>query len=245
MKKHLLILFLSISLAAVAFGCSTPRKIVLQDDFSGRILNPELWEITTKGDFKAWEIGPMADGKGGRLLRLRANTIGTRDDTVKVIGIESKKALEISTATISFDLDWNNQVNGSYLSAGLYLVPEKTGAQQQDRENWLAVRYIGVPPGRNGRCEVLEKINGRTTVLFWEGWPEKKQGRPLSYQRVKLIFSGSTLRIEENGRAIFETNSFRPRFDRAYLYLQMSSHSNYPDREIYIDNVSVLTSGDY
>lgn len=242
MKKHIF-LFFYISLAAVVIGCRAPQRIVLKDDFSAPTLNSSLWEITKKGDFNAWDVGLVEGKKGGRVLRVRADTMGTRDDTVKFIGIKSKMPIDISTATISFGLDWNNQANGSYLTAGLYLVPEKTVESQKDLKDWLAVQYVGVPPGKNARCEVLENTNGRMSVLFWEGWPENKQGRPISYQRVKVVFSGETLRIEENDRIIFETDSYRSRFDQAYLYFQMSSHSNYPSREVYFDNLSVSYPG--
>ena len=47
------------------------------------------------------------------------------------------------------------------------------------------------------------------------------------------------LKIIENGKYIYNSSANDLTFTSAYLYLQMSSHSNYPSREIYFDNVAV------
>ena len=55
---------------------------------------------------------------------------------------------------IAVELDWNDQPNGSYLSAGLILAPEPTEANPSRGRSWLKVEYVGVPPGRNARLVV-------------------------------------------------------------------------------------------
>jgi hypothetical protein len=50
---------------------------------------------------------------------------------------------------------------------------------------------------------------------------------------------GQGLKVLENGGKMFATDHLPWPFPTAYLYLQMSSHSNYPPREIYFDNVVI------
>jgi hypothetical protein len=43
----------------------------------------------------------------------------------------------------------------------------------------------------------------------------------------------------ENGEGLFSIGNHGINFTQAYLYLQMSSHSNYPSRDVYFDNILV------
>ena len=101
-------------------------------------------------------------------------------------------------------------------------------------------RYIGVPPGQNARALLAVKgLNGERQ-LFTEGWPEKhRTGRKIGNQHVRLLLTPDALRIWENGKLLFETTQRVLASQEAYLYLQMSSHSNYPPREVYFDNIVV------
>ena len=238
MKKKIFTLYLLIGLSAT--GCSTLSEKLFQiDDFNIGTLNANTWQITKDGDFKEWAVDVVEGNKEDHCLRLKTDTLGTRDDTVKFIGVRSKEKFDISSTTISFDLDWNNQDNGSYLTAGLYISPEKSKENPEELENWLNIQYVGVLPGKNARCEVLAKTNGKLKVLYWEGWPEKKEGRQISYQRIKVIIDEGALKVIENNIIIFETKSYRLSFRQVYLYFQMSSHSNYPAREVFFDNIAV------
>ena len=57
--------------------------------------------------------------------------------------------------------------------------------------------------------------------------------------RVRIALKDSMLQVWENGKLLFEIREQALPFDRAYLYLQMSSHSNYPAREVFFDDLKV------
>ena len=99
---------------------------------------------------------------------------------------------------------------------------------------------MGVPPGKNARFQVARKNSDNLRFLFTEGWPdEQRTGREIARQHVELIIDRNSLRVVENGEEVFYTEEHGLGFTQAYLYLQMSSHSNYPTREIYFDNIMV------
>ena len=217
--------------------------VELRDNFSDGTLNPKLWQITREGDFKEsiidiYDADPTENVDFR--LRLRANTIGTRDDTVKFHGVRSVEKVDFSDGKeISFDLDWNNQSNGCYLTASLYLYPTATSGNPGEENDWLKFEYVGVPPGRNARCVIATKSGGKVKYLYTEGWPEQRTGRRIAYQRIKIILDNESLKIIENGKEIYCLQSHELEFTSVYLYLQMCSHSNYPSREIYFDNVAI------
>jgi hypothetical protein len=77
----------------------------LKETFSGPALDERVWSVTRKNDFQESTID-LVDGR----LRLRAATIGTKDDTVKFHGVRSVSPLRLDQPLeISFELDWNNQ----------------------------------------------------------------------------------------------------------------------------------------
>lgn len=219
--------------------------VELRDNFSDGTLNPKLWQITREGDFKesiidVYDVDPTENVD--YRLRLRANTIGTRDDTVKFHGVRSVEKINFSDAKeISFDIDWNNQSNGCYLTASLYLCPAVTNGNPRAEKDWLKFEYVGVPLGHNARCVIATKSEGKVKYLYTEGWPERKSGRHITYQRIKIIPDNKSLKIIENGKEIYSSQSHGLEFTSAYIYLQMSSHSNYPSREIYFDNVVIAS----
>ncbi|MBC8443188.1 hypothetical protein H8D79_00530, partial [PVC group bacterium] len=47
----------------------------------------------------------------------------------------------------------------------------------------------------------------------------------------------------ENGKTILETSDHQLTCGPACLYLQMSTHSNYPPREMFFDTVRVIQEG--
>lgn len=233
-------------ISELIFGKNKPDlKVEFQDTFDHGSLNPQRWQITREGDFKesiidVYDADPTENVD--YRLRLRANTIGTKDDTVKFHGVRSVEKMNFSDEKeTSFDLDWNNQSNGCYLTASLYLCPTVTNGNPREGKNWLKFEYVGVPPGHNARCVIAAKSEGKVKYLYTEGWPEQKSGRHIAYQRIKIISDNKSLKIIENGKEIYSSQSHGLEFSSAYLYLQMSSHSNYPAREIYFDNVVIAS----
>jgi hypothetical protein len=229
----------------IADRSNLTETLGLCDDFNEGYLNQELWQITQQGDFKestvdSYDVDPSENID--YRLRLRMDTIGTRDDTVKYQGVRSVEKVDFHAGKkISFDLDWNNQSNGCYLTASMYLCPTVTNGNPEEENDWLKYEYVGVPPGRNARCAIATKIDGLVKYLYTEGWPEQRTGRHIGYQRIEIIVDNRSIKIRENGEEIYNTTSHELEFTSTYIYLQMSSHSNYPTREIYFDNV-VVTS---
>jgi hypothetical protein len=216
---------------------------IFYENFSSGVLNSQTWQITREGDFKesivdVHDIDPSKNVDSR--LRLGVNTIGTSDDTVKFLGVKSINKVDFSDGKeISFDLDWNNQSNGCYLTGSFYLCPTATSGNPENEKNWIKFEYVGVPPRQNSRCVIANKVAGDTTLLYVEGWPEERTGRKIADQHIKLILKDKSFKIMENGKELYISPLHGLNFTSAYIYLQMSSHSNYPLREIYFDNVVV------
>jgi hypothetical protein len=211
------------------------EKVVWSDDFSSGKLDPARWEEVVNGDFRE-KLVDVVDGR----LRLRADTVSTDDRTVKSLGVRTVEKFKLP-ATISVTLDWNKQTNGSYLSAGIGIDGNHgSGLKAPGGEYTLGVEYIGVPPGKNGRLEIFNRFKGRYP-LFNEGWPERqKEGREIGIQEVKVEISKTGYKVWENGKLMFEREeAWKEREVTFSLY--MTSHSNYPAREIYFDDISVTS----
>jgi len=225
-------------LALSTCGCAQdrPQTILFFDDFSAPHLDPAKWVHTALNDFQT-EIVDVVDGR----LRMGAATIGTDDATVKFHGVRTAEpVVDLTEACeVAFDVDWNNQANGCYMAVAAYLCPT-VAENPRDEPDWLAIQYIGVPPGRNARCWVSVKTAGHEEALLTENWPEERTGRPIGLQKVQITLDREALTITENGASLLEVaEGLGLSFDRAYLYLQHTSHSNYRMREVFFDNVLV------
>jgi hypothetical protein len=213
-----------------------------REDFSSPSLDRARWIPFSEGDFKEQVIDvvevPGANPRDYR-LRLRASTLGTTPETAKTFGVRSAPLLRIGADTrISAEIDWNHQENGSYLSAALILCPLATSGNPLQGPDWLKLEYVGVPPGKNGRMVVVSRTAGRERYWYLEGWPQQhREGRLLSLQHLELTLSGAGFQVKENGSVVYENRERPIAFPDAYLYLQMSSHSNYPSRQVYFDNI--------
>ena len=212
------------------------------ETFDAGRLDPARWSFTAQGDFRERTVDVLDLGREGRQdfrLRLRADTLGTRDDTVKFLGVRSAHRVRLrKEARIAVELDWNDQANGSYLSAAVVLSPHVADDNPERSPDWLKVEYIGVPPGRNARLIVAVCSGGQERQLYTEGWPDtNRQGRRIAIQHVAIRTRGRILEVWENGTLAYASAGPVLSFDEAYLYLQLSSHSNYPAREVYFDDV--------
>lgn len=249
MWRHIsLIGFLSIFLFSAA-GCVfvSRRPGVFVEDFEKGLLDLSRWEVTSDGEFTEayMDVIDVAPGEeADHWLRLRANTIGT-SDPLKYLGVKSRHTVNFTTAKeILFDLDWNKQTNGSYLTASFYLCPSKSDNPKEEND-WLKFEYVGVPPGRNVRINILAKVDGVVYPLHIDWGPRDDNGRPLgrplglSSHRISLFLDKSCVRVVQDDEEIFPLSKHNLNFTTAYIYLQMSSGTNYPSREIYFDNIIV------
>jgi hypothetical protein len=211
-------------------------NVVLFEDFAGQFPGTK-WVLTRDGDFKE----AIADVVAGR-LRLRAGTIGARDDTVKHLGIRTAEPVVDFSSPIELaaEIDWNNQANGCYLHASLVLAPTATDGTAAKAPENLVFEYVGVPPGKNARAVLARHKAGQLRQLFTEGWPEKQRtGRPIGKQKVALRLGPETVEIIENGKPLFGPAPHDLTFRRAHLYIELCSHSNYPPRELFFDDITV------
>lgn len=163
---------LSIFLLGVA-GCLSVlrRPEVFAEDFEKGRIDLSRWEVTSDGDF-AEAIVDVVDVAPGEetdyRLRFRTNTIGT-SDRLKYLGVRSKNTVNFDTAKmVLFDLDWNKQTNGSYLTASFYLCPTMS-KNPKEESDWLKFEYVGVPPGRNVRINILAKAVESSIRFIWIG----------------------------------------------------------------------------
>lgn len=228
--------------AAPATGTSfavsgpTDAGCVLYEQFVGPFPNAS-WVLTRDGDFRKATVGVVDER-----LRLQAGTIGTRDDTVKHLGVRTAEAVVdlCESVEIAADIDWNGQANGCYLRASLFLCPTRTDATASSERDWLKFEYVGVPPGKNGRALLASRKAGQLRHLFTEGWPqEQRKGRMIGRQKVVLRLDATSIEAIENGQSLCGLKPHGLKFRKAYLYIQMSSHSNYPAREVFFDNVTI------
>lgn len=246
---HTLLTCMFITLLVILIGCdSTDQSPVLfNEDFEQGRLDSNLWEVTIDGDF-AEAVVDVVDADPSEdtdyKLRLGAKTIDTSDQ-IKFLGIMSRNPVDLSNVkSISFDLDWNNQVNGCYLTAAFYLCPTSS-ENPREESDWIKFEYAGVPPGRNVRINIWERVDDVTRQLLTDWGPKDEQGRPLGQalglqpHRIELVLDADNLRFLQDSEEILQLPDHSLAFTEAYLYCQISSGTNYPSREIYFDNIVV------
>jgi len=121
------------------------------------------------------------------------------------------------------------------------LAPAATSKNPLESPACLQLEYVGVPPGKNARMVVAVRRDGQHQHLFSEGWPDRnREGRQIGLQRIQILFGKDrAFRVLENGQEVFASAPNAVSFDRASLYLQVSSRSNYPPREVFFNNVTV------
>jgi len=240
-----LIILLSVLIAGsiMIFGIPDRPSITrpeLYDDFDTGAFNPDKWAITKEGDTGEWIVDVIDRNpeEDDYRLRMGMDTIGTRDDTVKYLGVRSVKSVDLNNERrISFDVDWNNQSNGCYLTASFILCPTITDGNPENENEWVKFEYVGVPPGKNARAVISSKSDGSINYLFMEDWPSQKTGREIGNQRIEIILNDGVIQVSENGTELYQSKDSAIEFTSAHVYLQMSSHSNYPFRDIYFDNL--------
>jgi len=235
MRSARAFLLLGVLTCAPLAGCAQP-VVLFEDDFSAAKLDEAKWVHTVQNDFET-ETVDIVEGR----LRMGAATVGTDDATVKFHGLRTAQPVVDLTepCNVSFDVDWNSQANGCYMTVAAYLCPT-IAENPRDEPDWLAIQYIGVPPGKNARCWVSLKTAGHEKPLLTENWPDEKTGRPIGLQKLQITLNREALAITENGQTLLHMpEGLGLTFDQAYLYLQHTSHSNYRLREVFFDNVLV------
>jgi hypothetical protein len=228
---------LGVCLLAASYAGMLPAA-TWREDFASASLDPTRWQRTLDGDFRTQSAEVVASGTGYR-LRLQADTVGTRDDTVKHLGVASRCALPIgSDARIRVRFDWGPPDNGSYLAAALVISPHATTGDPQTTDDWLSIAYVGVPPGRNARLLIIARRSGATRTLYADGWPDhNREGRPIESAEIEVAWRGPSLEVREDERLVLTVAASEAPFADARVYLQLSSHSNYRAREVHFGDL--------
>ena len=83
------------------------------------------------------------------------------------------------------------------------------------------------------------RSRGRDDTVETEGWPETcREGRRIGMQEIRLRVRSRAIGVWEGERLIWMSPQALS-FETGYLYLQMSSHSNYAARSIYFTRVRI------
>ncbi len=249
-RKKIIKNLTSIVLMFFFTGCF-PGNNIIWNDFKNEKFPDSTWTKISDGDFKSSDItvikSDLSKNNKDYKLRFRVNTLDTNDE-VKYLGIRSNKPIKFDgskTNSISFDFDWNNQANGSYLSFYVYICPEET-INPKKSTDWIALEYAGVPPGKNLRTSIWQKQDNILNTLFMD-WGERNQdnkpiGRPIgnTIHKIIFIFDADSIKLLEDGKELFTADTVEINHNNPYfLYFQLASGTNYPDREIFIDNIAV------
>ncbi len=219
-------------------GATEPHDALLADDFSS--LSQERWEPIRIHDARRDHI-EANDG----WLCLGLDTGGTDDATVKLRGVRSRRTFEVKPEgpplTVEVTLDWNGQTNGSYLTAGLALLPADEDDPPQAASEALAFEFVGVPPGRNARPSLWRRRASGLRPLYTEGWPQPRRadrvGRKVERVKLTLEVGFARVRLLEDGRARYQGPGGLG--GRLRLLLFVTSHSNYPERAVRFDDLRV------
>ncbi|MBM3238566.1 hypothetical protein FJZ31_19905 [Candidatus Poribacteria bacterium] len=222
------------------------EKVIFSEHFDRGNLDASRWKITQDGEFNQFAVDVKDIASSADVdyrLRIMANTIGT-SDPVKYLGARSQVKIDFSQPTeIAFDLDWNAQENGCYLTAGLYICPVESENPKKEKD-WIKFEWVGVPPGKNIRANVWASANGAMKELYTDWGPEGENGKPQGWpvkpgnHRIKLLLDSKGIGVWADSKQLcYALHSLN--FTSGYFYLQMSSGTNYHDREIYFDNIIV------
>lgn len=212
-----------------------------REAFVASQLDAQRWQRTQDGDFRT-QAAEIVPGDSGYRLRLAADTRGTRDDTQKHVGVVSRCPLPIGADTrMRVRIDWGPPANGSYLAGAVVLSPHATSGDPAKTSDYLSIGYVGVPPGRNARLLVTARVHGEVRTLFADGWPDaNRAGRHIGQSQLEVVWRAAELEVRENGRVVYVGRAAEAPFAAAYVYLQMTSHSNYAERAIHFDDVLVM-----
>ena len=164
---------------------------------------------------------------------------------MKYLGVRSARPIPLGAGTrIAVRSHWSEQPNTSYLTGAVVLSPHATDRNPLDTADWLRIAYVGVPPRRDARLLVSLRATSRQRTVYTDGWPEANPGgRAVGAQEVIVCVRDRTLEVREADRQVWRAQPDEVTFGEAYLYLQLSSHSNYPARSIDFDGVRIDRQG--
>jgi hypothetical protein len=220
-------------------------SVAWREAFTSAQLDAQRWQGTHEGYLGARAV-QIVPGDSAHRLRLAVDTRATPDDTLTHVGVVTRCPVPIGTDTrVRVRIDWGPPANGSYLAAAVVLSPHATSGDPSKTSDYLSIGYVGVPPGRNARLLVRARVSGDVRTLFADGWPDaNRAGRSVGKSQLEVSWRAAELEVRENGRIVYTGRAAEAPFAAAYVYLQMTSHSNYAERAIHFDEVVVMEGGD-
>jgi hypothetical protein len=229
---------------ALTCACAQADGVTWIERFASAPLDLARWQRTLEGDTRTHAAEVVAGAAQGR-LRLALDTRGTRDDTLKHVGIGSRCPLPLGDgASVRVRLDWGPPANGSYLAGALVLSPHMTQGDPTTTADFISVGYVGVPPGSNARLLVKARAGGVDRTLFTDGWPDaNRAGRAVGEGQLEIAWRGAALEIREGRRLVYRGATAELPFDAAYVYLHVTSHSNFPERAVHFADLQWAVDG--
>ena len=170
----------------------------------------------------------ITPGSGG--LHVDLETYGRAADEVSIVALAWNEPVDVLAGPqhITLSLDWLEDSNASYLSAGLAVIPEEAtlSGDPRDLPAVTHLSFIGAGLGANARRELLVQRRGQEVFRDTEGWPEVgREGRKLGSVTLELTLSAEMMTLEEEGRESVSVPTGLG-FARGRLVLFVASHSN-------------------
>ena len=186
----------------------------------------------------AWSLAYGAEG-----LTVNLETYGRAAEEVSVVALRYRGAQEVLTAPKRFRLamEWLEDSNSNYLSAGLALVPSASpdGGDPRDLPEAVHLSFIGSGDEGRARRELVVNRRGSAIHRETEGWPKvEPQGRKVGKTELILTVGASVMRLEEAGREPVSI-SHGPGFAEGNLVLFVASHSNSMRRAVRFTNLAI------
>ena len=184
--------------------------------------------ISGEWDDVSWSRVPA--GAGAFRLGISADTRGTRDDTVKFVGVHGAFTIRLDGRFASRST-WigTSRAMAAMLGGGSCSRRIRIRRVRSSLRDWLKVEYVGVPPGTNARM-VIGLRGGQERTLHNEGWPEtNRAGRTIGLQHLVIVFRDQIVQVRENDQLVYDSKQRVADFNSAFLYLQMSSIAITPD----------------
>ncbi len=207
-----------------------PKPVVAKRSF-----DRDSWISFRVGDFRQSAI------EIDKTLRLAADTRGTPPGTWKHLGVRSAAPIPLREGTfLSISVEWPENSDTSSMSASIVLSPYAIPGDPRTSSEWIDVSSIGTGLAA-GRLVVTSDVDGVSLTHFSEETPRVDfAGRPASRQDVRITVSNRTIQIEEDGWKLTETGPPALPSDQCFLYLMLSSDSNFPLREVQFSELKIV-----
>jgi hypothetical protein len=188
------------------------------DNFSPGPLDPSVWAPFREGNFRDSAIEAI----GG--LRIAADTRGTPPGTWQHLGVRRIEAIAIRDGTaVAVSMSGGDS---PFLWGAMVFSTCNVPGNPKATSDWIAISW------GEGRMRVTACAGAVDRVLV-----EKTAENP--QRRVEIRFRAGGFHLFEGDTPIFDSASAAVGFDLVYLYLMVSSESNYLLRAVRFHNLEI------